>query len=90
MTDPVRIELNERTLSDFYQGYINRKMIEHFHKYASAPQFDAWKVSGWNDGTATLHCVKKRNGKFLLFSFPDYGEPTMKEVSPKVEHVGWD
>ena len=89
MAGALKIELEERTLNEFWQSALSGKMLSFFPEYADAPQYDAWKVSGWNDGTVTLHCVKRVEGKFYMFSFPDYGDNSMKEVSPKIVHAGW-
>ena len=83
--------LERKVLSSFWQDSLNRKMEKNYSDIiGSWCLVSSWKVDGWNDGTTTLHGVYKSGDVFVMYSFPDYGEPSKSHVKPVFEHTGWE
>ena len=83
-------DLREPSLSPWWQDKLNDLMEQHFPEIIGHWSLvDAWKVDGWNDGTATLFGVYQSGVKFRLCKFPDYADPTTEPARPILEHTGW-
>ena len=85
------IGLSKGTLNNFWLDSLSNHMEKHYPDVIGYMVLvDHWKIDGWNDGTTTLYGVyESDNGGYFLCSFPDYGEPQKKTVTPQYEHVGW-
>jgi len=83
-------ELRKGSLSSWWIDQLSTQMEKLYpdiigHYYL----VDHWKRDGWNDGTTTLFGVYEKDGQFVQVSFPDYGDATKDDVTPKFEHTGW-
>lgn len=84
-------DLRKGSLSDWWLVRLSEKMEKHYPDIIGyGTLVDHWKIDGWNDGTVTLFGVYEHEGKFKRCSFPDYGEPGVADVFPRVEHTGWN
>lgn len=83
-------QLRKGNLSDWWLDQLSKNMEKHFPEVIGMGTLvDHWKIDGWNDGTTTLIGVYKSGNAYYQCLFPDYGEPSRKEVRPVFKHTGW-